>query len=90
MLKENKLYVERLFTFRAIDRLPAPAAAKADPAGRTGLERGRRDPDHPRRRPRRARPLSEELDRRFFRDRYNNGDGGGADLHGGHGRPRVG
>jgi hypothetical protein len=102
MLKENRLYVERLFTFRTIDSLSEPAAAKAltVPAGRAGvsyepnalayiLERAQDYPyflqqwgeivwneaD--------ASPIglddayaaqdlvTEELDRRFFRDRYN-------------------
>ena len=61
MLKESKLYVERLFTFRTIDSLPSAAAARAltVPAGVTGLlgpngagrdrlERGRRKPDRAR------------------------------------------
>jgi hypothetical protein len=102
MLKESKLYVERLFTFRTIDSLPSAAAARAltVPAGRAGvsygsdaleciLERARGYPcflqqwgeivwneaD--------GSPIAlddalaadelvtEELDRRFFRDRYN-------------------
>lgn len=39
MLKESKLYVERLFTFRTIDSLPPAAAARAltVPAGRAGV-----------------------------------------------------
>ncbi len=102
MLKENKLYVERLFTFRTIDSLPQSAAARAltVPASRVGVKYDRQalssvleeaqgypyflqqwgetvwneadgspisvDDVHA------AHDLvTEELDRRFFRDRYN-------------------
>jgi hypothetical protein len=102
MMKENKLYVERLFSFRTIDSLPRAQAAKAltVPAGRADVTYERDALEHILKQSQgypyflqqwgemvwNEAPVSpieledvlaaqdlvtEELDRRFFRDRYN-------------------
>jgi AAA ATPase domain len=102
MLKENKLYAERLFTFRTIASLPAPHAAKAlsVPAAREGatytpealayiLDRSQGYPYFLQQwgeavwNEAEGSPIgmedalaahelvTDELDRRFFRDRYD-------------------